>query len=390
MEGSPWGGSEYLWAGAAEKLARRGIEVVVSVKDWGAPVKQVERLRAAGCRVFTRPAPSLLRRAFRKLPPWRDYIRRHVAEIAARAQLIVISQGSNKEALEWAEAARAGHHRYATIAQGAVEFWWPDDDLADRLAASQENAARTYFVSQAVLDLSRRQFGTPLGNSKVVRNAFNVRYEARPPWPDGVEQRLAFASVGRLDIICKAQDVLLQVLALPHWRARNVSLSLIGHGPNERGLRRLAEQLRLTKVAFEGESANIEQVWAAHHALVLPSRSEGMPLVVTEAMLCARPCVATDVGGVRELVRDNVNGFLAKASTVELLDEAMNRAWEERHRLREMGEQAAIDVRKFVGPDPLEDFASELLALMDQAAGAVKDSRPQTSRAASPAEDVRS
>lgn len=376
MEDSLWGGSESLWAGAAEKLARRGAQVSVSVKDWGIPVKQVEQLRAAGCRIFKRPVPALLRRAARKLPPWRDYIGRHVRKIGAGAQLIVISQGSNKESLEWAEAARASHYPYATIAQGAVEFWWPDDDQAERLAESQENAVATYFVSQAVLDLSRRQFGTPLRNSKVVRNAFNVPYESRPPWPDGAEERLALAFVGRLDIICKAQDVLLQVFALPHWRTRKVSLSVIGRGPNERGLRRMAEQLGLANVTFCGESGNIEEVWAKHHALVLPSRSEGMPLVVAEAMLCGRPCIATGVGGIPELVRDNINGFLAKAPTVELLDQAMNRTWENRHRLKEMGEQAAVDVRKFVGPDPAEDFVRELLVLVNSPAPAT-ESAPQ-------------
>ena len=66
---------------------------------------------------------------------------------------------------------------------------------------------------------------------------------------------------------------------------------------------------------------------------------------------------------------DGVNGFLAKAPTVELLDEAMNRAWENRHRLKEMGEQAAIDVRKFVSPDPTEDFVRELYALVDGTGG---------------------
>ncbi|HKV79628.1 MAG TPA: hypothetical protein VJP02_15880, partial [Candidatus Sulfotelmatobacter sp.] len=56
-EWTPWGGSENLWSGAAEKLAHRGVQVCVSVKDWGVPVKQVEQLRAAGCRVFKRPVP---------------------------------------------------------------------------------------------------------------------------------------------------------------------------------------------------------------------------------------------------------------------------------------------------------------------------------------------
>jgi glycosyltransferase involved in cell wall biosynthesis len=77
-------------------------------------------------------------------------------------------------------------------------------------------------------------------------------------------------------------------------------------------------------------------------------------------MLCGRPCVVTDVGGNRELVRDGINGFMAKAPTVELLDEAMNSAWEERARLKEMGRAAAKDVRQFVSRDPGEDLAREL------------------------------
>jgi glycosyltransferase involved in cell wall biosynthesis len=117
-------------------------------------------------------------------------------------------------------------------------------------------------------------------------------------------------------------------------------------------------------VNFLGHQSDIEKVWSSHHALVLPSRQEGMPLVVVEAMLSGRPCIATDVGGNRELICDGVNGFLAKAPTVELLDEAMNRAWENRSRLKEMGEKAAYDVRQWVSPDPTGDFVRDLRSLI--------------------------
>ena len=42
----------------------------------------------------------------------------------------------------------------------------------------------------------------------------------------------------------------------------------------------------------------------------------GVAAFVVEAMLCGRPCIATDVGGNRELIRDGINGFLANAPTV--------------------------------------------------------------------------
>lgn len=361
-EWTNWGGSELLWSQTAERLARRGMEVRVGVWDFGRPIKEVERLRLAGCRIFYRRIPSRLYRLGRKLFFLPEYNRRHVRTIGNGVDLVVISQGSNIDGLPWMEEALAAGYKYVVIAEGGTEWFWPDDDRAERLAAGYEGASRAYFVSQATLNLSRRQFGTPLRNARVIRNPFNVRYDVRPPSPGDTSEGLSLACVGRLEV-GKGQDLLLEVLALPHWRERKVRVSLVGKGQNERGLRRLAEALNLPNVEFAGHQDNIEEVWSKHHALVLPSRHEGMPLTVVEAMLCGRPCIVTDVGGVRELVRDGINGFLAKAPTVELLDEAMNRAWENRRRLKEMGDVAASDVRQWVSADPVQDFVHELETL---------------------------
>jgi glycosyltransferase involved in cell wall biosynthesis len=261
------------------------------------------------------------------------------------------------------EAAASAGIKYAPIAQSAIVYWWPDDDTAERLKKAYENASASYFVSQSNLELSRWQFRSPLCGAKVVRNPFSVRYDAQLPWPSLSEGPIQLACVGRLDVISKGQDVLLHVLGLSHWRQRNVRLTLIGTGPHEKSLRGMVEQLKLTNVGFAGQQENIEAVWARHHALVLPSRFEGMPLVVVEAMLCARPCIVTDVGGNRELIRDGINGFMVKAPTVELLDETLNRAWDRREQWKEIGLVAANDARQFVSPDPGKDFARELSAL---------------------------
>jgi glycosyltransferase involved in cell wall biosynthesis len=365
--GHPWGGSEPLWSSAAEHLVRGGNEVRISVKDWGRPVPEIEHLRAAGCQIFSRAyrLPSFFVRQFYRVFPPTEYETAHIRRAAEGVDLIVISQGANFDGLNWMEKARAEGHKYVAIAQSAVIYWWPDDGTSERLTKAYEGASGAYFVSQANVDLSRHQFGSPLRNAKVVRNPFNVDYDAQPPWPSHQSNPLKLACVGRLDVISKAQDILLQVLALPHWRERDVRLSLIGTGPNEKCLRTMVEQLGLTNIRFTGQQTDIEEVWGKHHALVLPSRFEGMPLVLVEAMLCGRPALVTDVGGNLELVRDGINGFVAKAPTVELVNEAMNRLWDCREQLKDMGSAAADDVRRFVGRNPGRDFANELATLAD-------------------------
>ena len=366
----PWGGSEYLWAGAAERLARQGERVRVSVKRHEQPVKQVEHLRSARCEISYRETaiPPIWVRFIRKILPAREYTLSHLEKIAAGADLVVVSQGWHFDGLPWLEAARSLGHRYAVICQGTADTWWPNDDMTERLAAAWEHAAATFFVSERNADSTRRMFGTPLAHARIVRNPFNVKYEASVPWPNGDVPALSLAFVSRLDVSGKGFDVLFQVLELPHWRERDIRISVIGDGPSERSLRRMIENSKLTNVELTGFTENIEEVWSRHHALILPSRAEGMPLVVVEAMLCGRPAIATSVGGIPELVRDGVNGFLIKAPTVEFLDEALSRAWENRSRLKEMGQQATLDVRKVVPPDPVGVFAEKLRALAKEGA----------------------
>ncbi|MGA9883795.1 MAG: glycosyltransferase family 4 protein [Candidatus Acidiferrales bacterium] len=326
---------------------------------------QVKHLASIGCRIHLRPQRSVYERIRRKLLFRNRYEEHHVRQIGTGADLIVISQGGNIDGLAWMEAARAQRLKYAVVSESANEQWWPADDVGERLATCYESACAAFFVSEANLALTRRQVGTPLSRGRVFRNPFNVRYDARPVWPSDTPGRLSLACVGRLDVFQKGQDILIEVLAQDHWRERNVRVTFAGRGQNERTLRRAADRMRLPNLEFAGFVENIEKFWTEYHALVLPSRFEGMPLSLVEAMLCGRPSIVTDVAGHRELVRDNANGFLAKAPTVELLDEAMNRAWERRHQLREMGDMAARDVRRWVSPDPTGDFVDELDALVN-------------------------
>jgi glycosyltransferase involved in cell wall biosynthesis len=368
MAGAPWGGSEFLWSNAAQKLLEAGHSVFVSVAEWPETPSAVVKLRNAGALVDKR------RRGRARIGQWifKKIVGKKESGFRANASwekikrffpdLVCISHGGTVCGLEWMTRCRDEGIHYVSIAQANFEQWWPDDRQFDAVAGAYLEAEKSYFVSKANLDLFQRQIGTLLENSEVVSNPFNVSWDAAPAWPESSEFR--FACVGRLDPAAKGQDLIFQVLSLPKWRDRAVTVTLFGKGPCENSLRRLAAlEGVLDRVTFAGHVADVEEVWKSHHALLLPSRYEGLPLCLVEAMLCGRPSIVTDVAGNREPLEDGVTGFIAESPSVEHLDAAMERAWERRHEWEAIGRMAALSIRRLIPRDPAQAFAEKLLAV---------------------------
>jgi glycosyltransferase involved in cell wall biosynthesis len=286
--------------------------------------------------------------------------------IAARSpEFVVISDGSPFPPVDLLEMCATKSLPFVIIVQCNQYFWWPADDLAERYRVALAAALRCYFVSDANRRIAEKQIGCELSNAELIRNPFNVDYDASPPWlPFGRNGELRFACVGRLDPPGKGQDILFEVLAGPAWAAREWRLHLYGAGENRNGLERWAQRLGLTdRIVFEGHVADIEKVWALNHVLVMPSRIEGLPLAVIEAMLCGRPVVATDVAG-SEVVEDGVTGFLAEAPTVGCVGEALERFWVRRGEAEAIGALAAKKIRDLVPPDPARVFADKIKELV--------------------------
>ncbi|MEI7911052.1 MAG: glycosyltransferase family 4 protein [Verrucomicrobiota bacterium] len=370
MVHAPWGGSEVLWSETAQRLLKGGHSVLASVAHWPETPRPVTALQASGCVVDKRqwiPESRLHRRLISKLtrrsllhPGWEPSWKRIVD---FKPDLVCISHGSVLCGVEWMLRCRLASLPYVSVAQANCAHWWPEDGRLDESTAVYHGARRAYFVSKANLDLFERQLGMPLPNGEVVCNPFNVPWDARPSWPED-HGRFKLACVGRLEPAAKGQDLLFGVLSEPKWRERALEVSLFGTGSSGDGLARLAEHDRLgDTVKFGGHIADIESVWRDHHALILPSRYEGLPLSLVEAMLCGRTAIVTDVAGNREVLEDNVTGFLAAAPTVCHLDEAMERAWLQRQHWQSMGTVAAATIRRQVPRDPAQVFADKLLAL---------------------------
>jgi len=369
MFGSPWGGSEELWSRAALDLAAQGFRVSASVIKWSPLHPRVRYLQARGVELWSRP----LQYSLSKYPAhWLASWNRETAEyalarlIAARPPaLVVLSSGSAFPPIELLELCVARRVPFITIGQANRERDWCCDDLAERYRVALAAALRCFFVSQANLLLAEKQFGTKFTNAEVVWNPVNVALDASPPWAHlGIGGELRFACVGRLHPPSKGQDILLEALATPEWKARPWRLYLYGDGPMRQVIQLLASSLGLSKhVEFAGFAA-VEDIWAANHVLVMPSRFEGLPLAMVEAMLCARPVVATDVAGHSDILEDGVTGFLADAPTVRAMGIALERFWKRRDEAEAIGRAGEGRIRAIMPPDPVRTFSEKLKGLV--------------------------
>lgn len=132
--------------------------------------------------------------------------------------------------------------------------------------------------------------------------------------------RGAITFVGRLDRQ-KGLDWLLEIA--PQFLARlpDVDLLLVGKGPWRHQLEQAAERQGIRKrVLFAGWQSDVAAILAASRLVLLPSRWEGMPNAVLEAMACRRPVVATDVEGVRCLLGESPEQLVRFGDSPGLID----------------------------------------------------------------------
>lgn len=354
MRGSPWGGSEELWAAAAHRALDHAHAVAVCVFGWPGPPAPVARLRDRGATIIPRPLDPPRLAWLRGRPEWLSEIDQF------RPDRVCLSQGAAFECpgrratrpfVEW--LARAG-----TPMVNVVQFNKPGVVLSRSvraLATTLYSLARcNAFVAARNIDEAAVSLGlTPIPNARVLRNPVNLADTTPAPWPAPSTDGPRFACVGRLNVRAKGQDLLLDALAARPWRREPWTLTLVGVGEDEPILRAQARRLDVAdRVRFAGHAGDLRAVWASHDVLVLPSRAEGTPLAMVEAMLLGRPALVTDVGGSAEWVTEGATGWIAREANAAEIGAALDRAWLARARWPEMGAAARAEALLRADPNP--------------------------------------
>jgi glycosyltransferase involved in cell wall biosynthesis len=154
----------------------------------------------------------------------------------------------------------------------------------------------------------------------------------------------------------KGLDVLLTAWRTVLDRHPAAVLTLAGAGPREADLRAQARELGLdTSVRFLGFKSrpDLAELFDAASFMVLPSRSEGLPRVVVEAMARGRAVVATKVGGLAQLVHEGQNGHLVDAEDPAALADALSGLIADPVACATMGRRARAFVEQL---DPVAEY----------------------------------
>ncbi|MEY4374386.1 MAG: hypothetical protein RL760_552, partial [Candidatus Eisenbacteria bacterium] len=201
-------------------------------------------------------------------------------------------------------------------AHSSGQRWLKRDELT--------TAAAVTAVTGAIVDSLVRDYGIDRSLVRVVPNGADLpSAEREEPLARRWRERFLATPIKPLWVVAgrleeqKGHDVLLESLVQVMKSGLEFTLVVAGEGSRRRWLEQQAISLGLSpRVQFVGQVDDVGGLLAAADAVLLPSRWEGLPLVLLEAMVRARPVIASAVGGVPDVVEHGVHGTLVPAGDV--------------------------------------------------------------------------
>ena len=159
------------------------------------------------------------------------------------------------------------------------------------------------------------------------------------------DDTLLIGWLGRMTEIKRVDD-LVQAFAGLRRQGLNAHLALAGDGPLRPSLEELASSLGIaSSVHFLGFRDDVGSLYRAFDVVALSSANEGTPVTLIEALAAGVPAVATDVGGVKDVVEDGRTDFLVDAGDTEAIAEGLARLATAPDLRAAMGREARVSVR---------------------------------------------
>lgn len=246
--------------------------------------------------------------------------------------------------------------------QRSIDDWKKNRHiLADRWTAGLADVI--IANSQAIKSLLVEREKIPADKIEVVYNGVDTAGYVPRQTPEVLKAALKIDSItpvigyiGRLHRE-KGADFIPEIASRLKRYVNNFKILMIGDGPLEEELKRNIEKRGLVKdITLISTKQNILDFIYLMDVVILPSREESFPQVILEAMKMAKPVVVSDVGGVKEIVTNGVNGIVVHRDDLEIFTQAIYHLLKDRNKALAMGQAGKEHVRRNF---PLEKMIRE-------------------------------
>ena len=208
--------------------------------------------------------------------------------------------------------------------------------------------------SSSVADAATHWAGIPREKITVIPNAVDpTDWPTQSPVPAADPRPYPVVFLGRLDPVKDVPTLVAAVAAI----GPAVHLHIYGDGSDRL---RIAASIASANVTLHGAVGRPQTALESAGLLVLPSLAEGFGLVLIEAMAAGVPVIATDVPGIRDVVRDGITGLLVPPGDPAALAEAIRRVVEDAEFRRRLIEAARADLPRFGWPAVLAQYRRTL------------------------------
>lgn len=310
VQGLGTGGLERVVLHLAREMVRRGHEVIICCYDKRGNLADEAEQAGARVKLLLRKGGVDVGYAWR-LARW---LRRHRPDVLHMHNETALFYGTLAGRL--ARVPCLIYTEHDGVFPRSLAARWANRTLVRWLT-------QAVAVSEAVKDLWCRHDGIDPARVQVIPNGVpDVREAAGSP-PPREDGRFRIGCVSRLSHE-KGVDVLIEAFALVRNELPRAELVLIGDGAERQTLEKRATELGLADhIQFFGMCDDVMQLLNGFDLFVLPSRTEGLPLAVLEAMAASLPIVATAVGGVPQALRHGEAGVLVPPEEPEVLAQAI-------------------------------------------------------------------
>jgi glycosyltransferase involved in cell wall biosynthesis len=359
MNSAAWGGSEEIWYKSAMYLTKKNFRVGICCFNWHGKEEKIQQLTEAGCELFLLPAKNetiSLRGKFKlkkKLQSVR--FKNYDRVIVNQGGWKDIVHGPFKELFKVLPPYCLLFHNYDEndLLQGSKKKIF--SEWVHRAEKNIGDAARIFSAIKKSIDIEvpRQEI---LFNPIAFPQPNNIT-----PFHSSPSGKLIFAMLAELDTKRKAQDKLITALAGHKWKERNFELNFYGKGHDQSYLEYLIKDKQLfSKIFLKGYTKNVEEALTHSHIVLQITNFDAMPIAVTEAIALSRPVIVSHVGDMPLWIKDEVNGWVACNTNIEEIDLVLEKVWQNRERLEEMGKESFRIFKEKYPVDPIEYFLKQV------------------------------